>query len=130
MAYEIITDRGYSPGNLVLLSIANLIITIYLLFDVLTFASLIVISIITFIMFVIQIFTSFRVKRTLANSLMLLLISGGFVTAWQSYMYYQDQNHPIKSNIAAILLWFMSSLFLGRYAYGVYKIDKKTEKNK
>jgi hypothetical protein len=90
MAYEIITDRGYSPGNLVLLSITHLIITIYLLFYVLTFASLILISIITFIMFVIQIFTSFRVKRTLANSLMLLLISGGFVTAWQSYMYYQD----------------------------------------
>jgi hypothetical protein len=90
MAYEIITDRGYSPGNLVLLSIANLIITIYLLFYVLTFASLIVISIITFIMFVIQIFTSLRVKRTLANSLMLLLISGGFITVWQSYMYYQD----------------------------------------
>jgi hypothetical protein len=91
MAYEIITtDRGYSPGNLVLLSITNLIITIYLLFYVLTFASLIVISIITFIMFVIQIFTSLRVKRTLANSLILLLISGGFVTVWQSYMYYQN----------------------------------------
>ncbi len=75
---------------LVLLSITNLIITIYLLFYVLTIASLIVISIITFIMFLIQIFTSFRVKRTLVNSLMLLLISGGFVIVWQGYMYYQD----------------------------------------
>lgn len=73
-------------------------------------------------MFSLQVFTQLRVPRSLFNAAILLSISTAVVVAWQYYRYHVDQSYHLLFNSAIIVLWFITSLFMGRHCYGLFKL--------
>ena len=85
MPYEILTDDGYSVGKVILLGLLNLAATIYLALYVLSWTEMIAISSVILVMFVIEVFTTLRVQKSLTNAIILLLISVGTLIGYQYY---------------------------------------------
>ncbi len=57
MAYEILTDDGYSPFKVMILAMINIAATLYLVLYVLSGVEMIVISVVVFLMFFMEVFT-------------------------------------------------------------------------
>ena len=87
MAYEVLIDSGYSVPKLFILSTLNLGLMVYLLIFVISMQELAVISVVIFIMFIIQVFTNLRIRRTLQNAFMLIFLSTNAIVIWQIHRY-------------------------------------------
>lgn len=57
MAYEILTDDWYSPFKVMILAMINIAATLYLVLYVLSGVEMIVISVVVFLMFFMEVFT-------------------------------------------------------------------------
>lgn len=129
MAYEVLTDSGYSIPPLLILSALNLALTVYLLVFVISSSELIVICIVIFVMFIVQVFTNIRIRRTLQNAFVLVFLSANAIVIWQIHRYIgsapEQSHYDIIINLAAITGWMLTALFLGRHWYGYLEIAKK-----
>lgn len=90
MAYEILTDDGYSPFKVMIFAMINIAATLYLVLYVLSGVEMIVISVVVFLMFFMEVFTSFRLQKSLTNAIILLLLSGGCLIGYQAYRHYEN----------------------------------------
>ena len=90
MAYEILTDDGYSPFKVMILAMINIAATLYLVLYALSGVEMIVISVVVFLMFFMEVFTSFRLQKSLTNAIILVLLSGGILIGYQAYRQYEN----------------------------------------
>lgn len=129
MAYEVLTDSGYSIPTLFILSVLNLALMVYLLVFVISLPELIVISIIIFAMFIVQVFTNIKIRRTLQNAFVLVFLSVNAIVIWQIHRYISSAGEKsyfdLIINLAAIAGWMLTALFLGRHWYGYLEIAKQ-----
>lgn len=89
---------------------------------------LIAISVLTFLMFIIEVCTGLRVHRTLLNAVIILLSSGSVIVSYQAYRYYYEENNNVVVSSIALIIWFLSALFLGRHYYGLLRLAEAKNK--
>lgn len=95
---------------------------LYLFLYVLHRYELVAISIVIFVMFLLQVFTQLRLHKSLLNAVILLTLSFTIIIGWQIYRHSLDEHYRLYASSAAIAVWFWSALFMARHCYGLLKL--------